>query len=699
MNIKSAVFRRIGRWLPWITVAWVIGMLAYTNRPKDSRPVNPEELLPSIPADGSGKLGLHSRGAEWGALATNRPPPGLHVQGHMWCYDKATFSYLPELIKTNRSVPPDGCMCETGYTSVDCAIPVCRKPCLQGRCSHPNRCDCLPGWVGKQCEEPVCAAKPGCGHGKCVAPNVCSCDEGFYGKFCHIRCINGVYIPDPPGHGRGQGIYCGCHHGWHGTECDIPECRLHGCENGICEAPDKCNCEAGYGGVDCRKDLMLPLARDLMQGLRVKDRRFSSVALNAMSAPDTWQHLRAWTSNLPRQYVANKLKMVNAVPLNDTVVGFHKALAGGGLETSLQGAYSGSNPAERWQRCAVVGDSAGLLHTELGVIIDKHEAVMRFNMAPVFKFERHVGMKTTYRMMNRRSTYATLQRAIAASAMDEAAAPVPKKGTKGEEKVAVEDLSGMMIFWHPESYHMYPELRKRLPMEQHVVLRSDFLESVVQLYLALLRRMLESGLLARMRYPGVGSSSKGGAGGAAAAAARASLSGQRGGAGANMPTIDGDVLDAAVHLHIPTSFVGIMLMTQLCRTVHLFGFDPPAVRSKLREWGISQQIYYDNPVQVENAREDGDTLFGGGKGAGDFVADDDSVNEEEVAEGSAEEKLLEEVKPVTEAEEEDGEEADTGEIYPGAGGKGGFLYALLRLLHVQGYIRLCTTEAPEACVK
>eukprot|EP00899_Mesostigma_viride_P023403 jgi/Mesvir1/4247/Mv22215-RA.1 len=54
--------------------------------------------------------------------------------------------------------------------------------------------------------------------------------------------------------------------------------------------------------------------------------------------------------------------------------------------------------------CAVVGNSGSLLNASFGAAIDSHETVMRINQAPCGKFHRHVGRKTTFRLINTRWT-------------------------------------------------------------------------------------------------------------------------------------------------------------------------------------------------------------------------------------------------------------------------------------------------------
>ena len=50
--------------------------------------------------------------------------------------------------------------------------------------------------------------------------------------------------------------------------------------------------------------------------------------------------------------------------------------------------------------CAVVGSSAKLLACKFGKEIDGHEAVFRINDAPTKHYQRWVGAKTTYRLLN-----------------------------------------------------------------------------------------------------------------------------------------------------------------------------------------------------------------------------------------------------------------------------------------------------------
>ena len=53
-----------------------------------------------------------------------------------------------------------------------------------------------------------------------------------------------------------------------------------------------------------------------------------------------------------------------------------------------------------FKSCAIVGNSGELLKTQFGKSIDSHEVVIRLNQAPINGYEKHVGHKSTFRLLN-----------------------------------------------------------------------------------------------------------------------------------------------------------------------------------------------------------------------------------------------------------------------------------------------------------
>lgn len=59
-----------------------------------------------------------------------------------------------------------------------------------------------------------------------------------------------------------------------------------------------------------------------------------------------------------------------------------------------------SHTTRRYKRCAVVGNGGWLTQRQYGADIDSHALVFRVNQAPTQGYERHVGKRTTHRLLN-----------------------------------------------------------------------------------------------------------------------------------------------------------------------------------------------------------------------------------------------------------------------------------------------------------
>lgn len=111
-------------------------------------------------------------------------------------------------------------------------------------------------------------------------------------------------------------------------------------------------------------------------------------------------------------------------------------------------------PEKPYKSCAAVGNSAGLLDTRIGSVIDEHEVVLRFNGAPHGRADYpdstqsrrlapFVGSKTTFQLLNRRAAEQLLD------------------GAGGGGGVGVgEDSDAVLLLWRPESFAQFRELSR-----------------------------------------------------------------------------------------------------------------------------------------------------------------------------------------------------------------------------------------------
>ena len=78
------------------------------------------------------------------------------------------------------------------------------------------------------------------------------------------------------------------------------------------------------------------------------------------------------------------------------------------LRMELRAAIGAPNAS--FTSCAVVGSSGSLLSDRHGQEIDQHDAVIRFNTAPVRGFEPVVGSRTTVRLVNGQAMVSVIKR-------------------------------------------------------------------------------------------------------------------------------------------------------------------------------------------------------------------------------------------------------------------------------------------------
>jgi len=157
----------------------------------------------------------------------------------------------------------------------------------------------------------------------------------------------------------------------------------------------------------------------------------SGMATAASAEPDSDEQLRLWlalqansaeflvshqNSKLPAGHRATSLVLHRRMfehTNSDGVKGFVEGLRVAPLapacrvkpqtlhvEEQLMSALPHEDAAWSFARCAVVGNSGRLLHSARGAEIDAHDAVFRINYAPLEGYERYVGSRTTFDVIN-----------------------------------------------------------------------------------------------------------------------------------------------------------------------------------------------------------------------------------------------------------------------------------------------------------
>mmetsp|Transcript_10902 Transcript_10902/g.27426 ORF Transcript_10902/g.27426 Transcript_10902/m.27426 type:complete len:648 (-) Transcript_10902:240-2183(-) len=515
-----------------------------------------------------------------------------------------------------------GCRCDAGWEGDTCHTAMCAQPCEHGRCIKPSTCKCHGGWRGRLCDQPIC--DQGCHHGTCIAPNVCACERMWKGPSCSILCMHGEFQRSQTGADGRPMSPCVCQEGWHGKGCNEALCTRFGCVNGVCGEPDKCTCDPGWRGSDCADSALQPVAKDILRSVYFDKGEFGSVLVNQGTPDKSWKHMKDYLSWSPQDHHVDREVLRKLVPANDSLTGYDWRMAA-----------SKGTRGKPWKRCAVVGDQAGLLRTQLGIMIDRHDAVLRFNQAPTSGNQEHVGSKTTLRLINKKTAEQLFRRGSKVKGQK------PRSGLgRGEPH----------LIWRPDSYHIYPKLRTCCPQSNVQLLRSDWVDVQVDAYKTVLSRLMNAGLIVSDDPP---------------EAARYSEQ-----------FVDPTLFLDGLH-RVPTSFIGITLMVQLCQQVNVFGFDPGFIRARTRAMGFLGDTYYDTQTLTAiTATESEDEAI--------VYADQDPGGSLRPNRGKDATAFM-----------------PDGEPFPGGGGtftKGALDQMMLQLMEMDGYITLCTSEHPEKCL-
>uniref|UniRef100_A0A061RGY4 Cmp-n-acetylneuraminate-poly-alpha-8-sialyltran sferase n=1 Tax=Tetraselmis sp. GSL018 TaxID=582737 RepID=A0A061RGY4_9CHLO len=122
--------------------------------------------------------------------------------------------------------------------------------------------------------------------------------------------------------------------------------------------------------------------------------------------------------------------------------------------------------------CAIVSNSGNLLEAHYGLEIDKHDAVFRINNAPTVGYERHVGSKTTFDLLNR--PHADEVSHMRISLLED----------------EVPDVAA--VLFEADNWHLYHHILERqlhhMPYPGTLVLAPTFLDRVNALWMRLAKR-------------------------------------------------------------------------------------------------------------------------------------------------------------------------------------------------------------------
>ena len=288
--------------------------------------------------------------------------------------------------------------CDEGWGGEDCSEPRCGvvgsggggggpgsvggsvggDGCAHGKCLSPPFCTCEDGYSGPSCELVECAVR--CDHGSCTNPEFCACDAGWLGQACDAECDHGDFSVASQN--------CTCHPGWFGSGCKRARCE-QGCVNGECVAPGTCRCHSGFDLADCSVDAVKVHAGELMDGLRVRlAPRLASLTVTQSADDKVRAAAQEWAA---RSRSGGGAGGGGGGSGNGGVGsgngGGGDGGGGGGddwdseeLRRPIVGPWLPSYDAlaarlrQRFPSCALVGNSGGLLTTELGDVLNEHEA-------------------------------------------------------------------------------------------------------------------------------------------------------------------------------------------------------------------------------------------------------------------------------------------------------------------------------------
>eukprot|EP00854_Cymbomonas_tetramitiformis_P008470 gene8470-10064_t len=156
-----------------------------------------------------------------------------------------------------------------------------------------------------------------------------------------------------------------------------------------------------------------------------------------------------------------------------------------GSTPSLPKAVQGLTP-KMYDTCALVGGGASVSErSSLGFAIDRHDAVFRFNVAPIQQFEQFVGNRTSVRVLD-----AVTARGLADGTVSAWGVPPPKAGER-------------WIFWHYRVLKPRPDMggksdlqliAERFPAVALHVLSPEVVNWQLRVYFSMMVNVVRLGL-------------------------------------------------------------------------------------------------------------------------------------------------------------------------------------------------------------